>query len=360
MAHTNSTTNYHLPQFISTDKPAWLTDVNTAYNVIDTELKTANDAASTAVSNAASALNLATTANTAATTAATAATNASQAAQAAQAAVGDASTGLTKDVNDLKAEVGDSTSGLIKDVSDLQTAVGGVGSGLTKKVNDLEIVVGNNSAGLVKDVDDLQTVVGGANSGLVKAVANLDTRVTALERGGGGGGTFNILLCYPVGSYYETSDSNFNPNVSWGGTWQKDTAGKVTVAQDSGTFSTVGAMGGNETSAHTHTTGNHTLTANEIPNHQHYNSSDNSSHFAVTIDGGEILHSTASSYGTGGMSAGDHHWVYADATGVIHEAPSTGGMTSSYGGSHNHGDTGSATTSTIQPYIVVNRWHRIA
>lgn len=26
---------------------------------------------------------------------------------------------------------------------------------------------------------------------------------------------------YPVGSYYETSDANFNPNNSWGGTWVK-------------------------------------------------------------------------------------------------------------------------------------------
>ena len=26
-------------------------------------------------------------------------------------------------------------------------------------------------------------------------------------------------LFYPVGSYYETSDSTFDPNVTWGGTW---------------------------------------------------------------------------------------------------------------------------------------------
>lgn len=30
-----------------------------------------------------------------------------------------------------------------------------------------------------------------------------------------------IDLVYPVGSYYETSNSNFNPNESWGGTWNK-------------------------------------------------------------------------------------------------------------------------------------------
>lgn len=30
-----------------------------------------------------------------------------------------------------------------------------------------------------------------------------------------------ILECYPVGSYYETSDADFNPNTAWGGTWSK-------------------------------------------------------------------------------------------------------------------------------------------
>ena len=53
-------------------------------------------------------------------------------------------------------------------------------------------------------------------------------------------------LIYPVGSYYETSDTSFNPNVSWGGTWVEDTSGRVLVAKDSGTFSTVGGTGGSE------------------------------------------------------------------------------------------------------------------
>lgn len=28
-----------------------------------------------------------------------------------------------------------------------------------------------------------------------------------------------ILACYPVGSYYETSDADFDPSTEWGGTW---------------------------------------------------------------------------------------------------------------------------------------------
>lgn len=35
MSHTNSTTNYQLPQFVGTDTPGWLTDVNGAMSDID-------------------------------------------------------------------------------------------------------------------------------------------------------------------------------------------------------------------------------------------------------------------------------------------------------------------------------------
>lgn len=48
MSHTNSTTNYNLPQFIGTDKPAWLGDINPAMSAIDTAIKNASDSASTA------------------------------------------------------------------------------------------------------------------------------------------------------------------------------------------------------------------------------------------------------------------------------------------------------------------------
>ena len=55
MGSTNFTPNYNLPQFIGTDKPAWLTDVNTAFSNIDTAIKNAADDASNAVSTAGSA-----------------------------------------------------------------------------------------------------------------------------------------------------------------------------------------------------------------------------------------------------------------------------------------------------------------
>lgn len=37
-------------------------------------------------------------------------------------------------------------------------------------------------------------------------------------------------MFYPVGSYYETSNSTFNPNTHWGGTWEKVEEGKFLQA----------------------------------------------------------------------------------------------------------------------------------
>lgn len=66
MSHTNSTTNYGLPQFITTDKPAWLTDVNVAYSAIDTAMKNNQTAAANAQGDATQALSDASGASTAA------------------------------------------------------------------------------------------------------------------------------------------------------------------------------------------------------------------------------------------------------------------------------------------------------
>lgn len=48
MSHTNNTENYKLPQFIGTDIPDWLTDVNTGYSEIDAGMQANKVSASTA------------------------------------------------------------------------------------------------------------------------------------------------------------------------------------------------------------------------------------------------------------------------------------------------------------------------
>lgn len=69
MSHTNSTTHYSLPQFVTSDKPAWLTDINNAYTAIDTGIYNAQTDATTAKNTADNAQADATAAGTAASTA---------------------------------------------------------------------------------------------------------------------------------------------------------------------------------------------------------------------------------------------------------------------------------------------------
>lgn len=71
------------------------------------------------------------------------------------------------------------------------------------------------------------------------------------------GGKTIFDLVYPVGSIYETDNEGFDPNTSFGGTWER-IKGKVIVGVDKadGAFDAVGKTGGEK---------NHTLTESELP-----------------------------------------------------------------------------------------------
>lgn len=86
---------------------------------------------------------------------------------------------------------------------------------------------------------------------------------------------------YPIGIYVETSDPNFDPNVSWGGYWVKDTKDLVTVgaytngeSEDSSYVNTYirqgEIIGENE----------HQLTINEMPAHMHDMADNDAGYFA--------------------------------------------------------------------------------
>lgn len=57
MSSTNHTTNYNLPQFLGSDKPAWLGDINPAFSAIDTAMKANETSASVAGTDATTANN---------------------------------------------------------------------------------------------------------------------------------------------------------------------------------------------------------------------------------------------------------------------------------------------------------------
>lgn len=153
MGFTNKTPNYNLPQWIGTDQPTWLVDVNGAFSAIDTAISDVNvtatgakntaDSASGLASTAKEAADAATQAATDATTAATAATNAAtaatekaaQAEQTASAAAGTASTAITNANNAVQVANSAETK------ADQALALGGVGTWYTKTINQGEIEV---------------------------------------------------------------------------------------------------------------------------------------------------------------------------------------------------------------------------
>ena len=208
--------------------------------------------------------------------------------------------------------------GNLSDQTDLQTA-------LNAKANtsDLATVATSGSYNDLTNKPSLATV---ATSGSYNDLTNKPNLATVATSGSytdlnNKPTTLDFInIVYPVGSYYETSDTTFNPNVSWGGTWTEDTAGRVLVAMDAGTFSTVGNTGGEET---------HTLTTAEMPSHSHINLYDFNG-AAIGTDSGAVgvAHIPSGGYGYGSVTTG----------------------TAGSGGSHNN----------LQPYIVIKRWHRTA
>lgn len=193
----------------------------------------------------------------------------------------------------------------------------------------LIVVNGTTSANPVNPTDaQIRTAItsdGGTGSSAAYAVvatilvtsstssitSGIITRQTALS------GLIDIF--YPVGCYYETSDTSFDPNTAWGGTWAEDTAGRVLVAKDSATFATVGNTGGEET---------HKLTTAEMPSHSHTNLYDYNGAGIGTASGAVgVGYIPSGGYGYGSITTG----------------------TAGSSGSHNN----------LQPYIVVKRWHRV-
>lgn len=127
-----------------------------------------------------------------------------------------------------------------------------------------------------------------------------------------------IDLYYPVGTYYETSNVNFNPNVEWGGTWEKEEDGTVLSSKStvSGSLlnTEIGSIVGEDS---------HTLTVNEMPSHAH----------SLPIAG----------------TAGNNEYLinnYTTANRVLL------GETGAVGGGQSH--------NNIQKTKICIRWHRIA
>ena len=144
---------------------------------------------------------------------------------------------------------------------------------------------------------------------------------------------------YPVGSIYISTNSNFNPNTTWGGTWRKTAEGRCLIGAND-TYP-LGSTGGEAT--HKHTTQAHALTYNEAVSHAHRMGSDGGS--AALINSFESANRVV-------RSGTPSYTINADND----KAPWTE-MSGGGNAAHSHGDTGSA--STMQPYLAVYIWERI-
>ena len=164
MSHTNSTANLSLPQFIGTDKPTWLSDVNGAFAAIDSYAGS-NDAAlaitdgkaDTAIADASNAV---TTAGNAATTAG----NAAATATAANTVAGNALTVA----NGINSKVGVLTDLTTTDKSSVVNAINEVNAAVGTVPTAAQVTYDNTGSGLtasnVQDAID-EVAQGGAGIG---------------------------------------------------------------------------------------------------------------------------------------------------------------------------------------------------
>lgn len=244
--------------------------------------------ATTATQSATSAEQNANSASQSATTATEKANEAKHYADEAEASanlVGQDVTQLKQDVRNLQASVNENTS----DISSLNTKV----TDNTSDISSLTTEVNNNTS----------------------RITTLHSMLAAYWK-----------TLYPVGSIYISTNSNFNPNRAWGGTWIKTADGRCLIGAND-TYP-LGSTGGEAA---------HYLTSNEMPTHEHTGGKV----YSYSLDNRGI---TGTSIDTNGEQFLHVNGQSSTASNILH-TNTTGG-----GASHNN----------MQPYLAVCIWERTA
>lgn len=131
-------------------------------------------------------------------------------------------------------------------------------------------------------------------------------------------------MVYPVGCYFETTDTDFNPNDVFVGTWVLETEGLVHISSgENYEVSTDDQDGGEAT---------HTLSVNEMPAHAHGVGWWENKGQAST--GQKSLNCVAQWWNVQSTAAGGEGAIYITNAGG--------------NGAHNN----------MPPYKIVNRWYR--
>lgn len=145
MGHTNETSNYELPQFVGTDKPTWLGDINGAMLKIDAAIAGVASDATGAVSVANGAATLAESASAAASAATTTAEAASTAATSA--------TSVANTAADT-ANNAQSTAVLAKSTADTASATATATDTKVGALTDLQTTVKTSVVAAINEVND--------------------------------------------------------------------------------------------------------------------------------------------------------------------------------------------------------------
>lgn len=154
-------------------------------------------------------------------------------------------------------------------------------------------------------------------------------------------------MVYPVGCYFETTDTDFDPNEVFVGTWVLEAEGLVHISSgENYTVSNLNQDGGTSTTSYTPqgTNDGTAISIDQMPNHNHtLQMTRNGQYFNAIWFGGY-----ASGTGRGGIN---YNETSAGASPYISK---TGG-----GKTHSHTFRGTSTTlDNMQPYKIVNRWYR--
>ena len=184
-----------------------------------------------------------------------------------------------------------------------------------------------------------------------------------------------ILASHPIGSI-EINISGANPSTYLGGTWIAWGSGKVPVGVNTSDteFNTVEKTGGSKTHAHTyshthgvpgvahtHPTGNHTLTSAELP---HLEGSLEVKPYDGYSNSGICSNWTDSSYHKVGPVSSANQQVYGSKISFGNNQPhnhgKTGSTTPSATTTNSQSATNTSSVSNIQPYITCYMWKRTA
>lgn len=127
-------------------------------------------------------------------------------------------------------------------ISDVEDDISDLGTSLSGDISQLSTTLGNQITQLSNNKQDkFTTGTGIQNVNNVLSIKQSDL----------------LNLFYPVGTIYESTNSSFNPNTAWGGSWSK-IEGRFLLGSSS-SYS-IGSTGGEAT---------HRLTTSEIPSHSH-------------------------------------------------------------------------------------------